>query len=88
MQIGLYEVNTGRVDIEELTGETFSAGTTYQIQPRGKVIFQEAESLPAGDNYDGLIADSADIVKFSPGTQTLYIRALTAASINISQLEA
>lgn len=88
MQIGLYEVKSGWTDIEELTGETFSAGTTYQIQPRGRVIFQEAESEPASDNYDGIIADSADVVKYSPGTQALYIRAQTAASINISQLEA
>lgn len=87
MQIGLYEVKSYWTEIEELTGETFSAGTTYQIQPRGRVIFQEAESEPLSDNYDGIIADSADVIKYSPGTQALYVRSQTAASINVSQLE-
>lgn len=88
MQIGFFELPAGWQELETATGETFASDSTYQIQVRDKVIMVEAAALPENSNYDGLIVEDGEIVKYSPGAQKLYVRPYKTTGVNITQLEA
>lgn len=88
MQIGLYNLTAEWQKIEDIIDGVLSAGSTYQIQARGRVLFLEAETAPDNKSLEGVILENGGVAQYVKGEQDLYVKGLTSASINITELGA
>ena len=88
MQTGYYTLSAEWVSFEQLTGSAPISGTKYQLQNRGvgTIILLESASAPDADVVDGNVLTPKHTAIYESGSQTLYIKATTPSSINISEL--